>query len=469
MEISTLTTDLAPTIKFSLMKLRANDTIAAIATPLGTGAISIVRMSGPDAISLADKVFRGNRPLSETPGYTIRHGQVVDANNEEIDEVLASVFRSPHSYTGEDGVEISCHGGSYITKKVLSIFIEAGAREADPGEFTKRAFLNGMIDLSQAEAVADIINANSERALRNSNAQLNGSLGAKVRLIKSDLLNICSLLELTLDFSDDEVAIATPESIRNSLSTCVQLIDSAISTFGIGKVLRDGASVAIVGRPNVGKSSLFNSLLMVNRSIVSHVPGTTRDFLEESFEIDGTSIRLFDTAGMRESGDAVEAEGIARTRSIISSSDVVVLVVDLTEEDTTEEDLRVLPGDKVLIARNKADLSIPQNTAHVNELVVSAKTGEGLRELRQAISKAVHHTPAGEGSDYFVSSRRHLDSLVRCRDKVRHSVDSLVSGMTAEFVSMDLRLAIDAISEITGEITTDDILNEVFSKFCIGK
>jgi tRNA modification GTPase len=366
-------------------------------------------------------------------------------------------------------VEISCHGGSYITKKVLSLLVEGGAREADPGEFTKRAFLNGMMDLSQAEAIADLINAGSERALRNSNAQMNGALGDKVRTIRNELLSICSLLELTLDFSDDDASITTPESIRSSLSSCVQVIDSAISTFRIGKVLRDGASVAIVGRPNVGKSSLFNSLLMTNRSIVSHVPGTTRDFLEESFAIDGTSIRLFDTAGMRESSDEVESEGIVRTRSIISTSDVVVLVVDLTQADTAEADLRELPAEKVVIARNKVDLSSPKKPLGRNELIVSAKTGEGLSELRQAIWRSVHLNSVGEGSDHFLSSTRHLGSLVRCRDKVLRSVDSLASGMTAEFVSLDLRLAIDAISEITGEVTTDDILNEVFSKFCIGK
>ena len=451
------------------MKLRTNDTIAAIATPLGTGAISIVRTSGPDAITLTDKVFRGNFLLSQTPGYTIRHGHVVDARNEKIDEVLAAVFRAPHSYTGEDGVEISCHGGRFITKKVLSSIIEAGARQADPGEFTKRAFLNGMMDLSQAEAVADLISAGSERALRNSNAQLGGSLGSIVRLIKDELVRICSLFELTLDFSDDDVSIATPESIESALLSCVQKTDSAIATYRIGKVFRDGASVAIVGRPNVGKSSLFNGLLMNNRSIVSRVPGTTRDFLEEAVDIDGTLIRLFDTAGLRKSSDEVEVEGIARTRSIVESSDVVVLVVDSTQEDTQEDDLRELPVNRVLIARNKIDLTGLQKSPSQDELMVSAKTGAGLDELRQAILKAVHRRPTDEGSEYFVSSSRHLEALVRCRDMIVQSIASLGSGLTAEFVTMDLRLAIDSLSEVTGEITTEDILNEVFSRFCIGK
>jgi tRNA modification GTPase len=251
--------------------------------------------------------------------------------------------------------------------------------------------------------------------------------------------------------------------------SCVQQAESAIATYRIGKVIRDGASVAIVGRPNVGKSSLFNSLLMINRSIVSSVPGTTRDFLEESIAVDGTMIRLFDTAGIRKSFDDIEAEGIARTRSIIESSDVVVLVVDSTQEDTTEEDLRELPVGKVLITKNKADLAGRQKPSSTKELVISAKTGEGLNELREAILKTVHQSPASEGSDYFVSSNRHLDAIVKCRDMIARSIASLRSGLTAEFISMDLRVAVDALSEITGEVTAEDIINGVFSRFCIGK
>jgi tRNA modification GTPase len=298
---------------------------------------------------------------------------------------------------------------------------------------------------------------------------MNGILGGKVRLIRDELFSICSLLELTLDFNDGDVSIASPESVENALLSCLRKVDSAIATYRIGKVLRSGASVAIVGRPNVGKSSLFNGLLMVNRSIVSHVPGTTRDFLEESVAIDGTTIRLFDTAGMRKSYDEVEVEGIARTRSIIESSDVVVLVVDSTQEDTAEDDLRDLPIDNVLITRSKVDLIGLQKSSSRNELMVSAKTGEGLGELRQAILKAVHQSPTGQESDYFVSSSRHLEALGKCRNMIVQSMASQRSGFTAEFVSMDLRLAVDALSEITGEVTTEDILNGVFSKFCIGK
>lgn len=451
------------------MKLRTDDTIVAIATPLGTGAISVVRMSGPDAITLADTAFRGNFMLSETPGYTIRHGQIVNNKNETIDEVLVAVFRSPHSYTGEDCVEVSCHGSSFVTKKVLSSLIETGARQADPGEFTKRAFLNGKMDLVQAEAVSDLVNASSERALRNSNAQMSGVFGKEVRLIKDELLKVCSLLELVLDFSDDDVPVASPDSIESALLTCVKKIESAIATYKIGRVLKDGASVAIVGRPNVGKSSLFNALLMANRAIVSRTPGTTRDFLEESIAIDGTLIRLFDTAGLRSSFDEVEAEGISRTRGIIESSDVVLLVVDSSQEDTSEDDLLTLPVDRSMIVHNKIDLASPKKTPGRPGFNVSATTCDGLHELRQGILERIHAGLASEENGYFVSSSRHVEVLERCRKLIIQSLGTLKSGLTPEFVSMDLRLAVGAISEITGEVTTDDILNGIFSKFCIGK
>jgi tRNA modification GTPase len=451
------------------MKLRTGDTIVAIATPLGTGAISIVRMSGPEAIALADKAFRGNSTLSETPGYTIRHGRMVDGKNEAIDEVLVSVFRSPHSYTGEDGVEISCHGGSFITRKVLLSLIEAGARQADPGEFTKRAFLNGKMDLSQAEAVSDIISASSEMALRNSKAQMSGVFGAKLRLIRDEILRVCSLLELTLDFSDDEASIPSKDSIESALRSCVEEIESVIATYGAGKFLRDGTSVAIVGRPNVGKSSLFNALLMTNRSIVSRTAGTTRDFLEESVVVNGVLIRLFDTAGLRKSPDEIEAEGISRTKGIIDSSDVILLVVDSTQEDTSEEDLQALPVGKVLVVKNKIDIAVPLCLSSRIEFNVSAATGEGLLELRQGILEAVHLGSASLETGHFVSSSRHVEALRRCKKLILQSISSSISGLTAEFIAIDLRSAIDALSEITGDVTTDDILNEIFSSFCIGK
>lgn len=456
------------------MKLRSSDTIVAIATPLGTGAISIVRMSGPDAVAMADRVFHGNSPLSATPGYTIRHGKIVDLNNETIDEVLVSVFRSPHSYTGEDCVEVNCHGGVFVTKKVLATLLDAGARQADPGEFTKRAFLNGKMDLAQAEAVADLISANSDRALMNSTAQLRGTLGDSARRIKDELTRIRSLLELELDFSQEGISFASGDSVENALVGCVEDLQSAISSFKRGKVLREGASVAIVGRPNVGKSSLFNRLLMDDRSIVSSTPGTTRDFLEESMVIDGLLIRLYDTAGLRTSLDEIETEGIKRTKVAMSSSDVVLFLLDTDDGDINNDldELRKDLGNQstVIMVRSKIDLGTATVPADGKGLVrVSAETGEGLDRLRNVLLETILGGASGGESNFSITSYRHHDSLKKCMKYTNEAIVALRSRMTPEFVASDLAFAADAIAEILGEVTSDDLLDEVFTQFCIGK
>ena len=457
------------------MKLRNSDTIVAIATPVGTGAISIVRMSGPDAIAIAEKTFRGANMLSTTPGYTIRHGRIVDKDSETIDEVLVSVFRSPGSYTGEDSVEINCHGGMYVTKKVLLTLMEAGARQADPGEFTRRAFLNGKMDLSQAEAVSDVISAGSKRSLRNSTAQLGGTLAHRMHQIKTELVRICSLLELELDFSQDGEQLVTPEEILRFINVCTKDVRAAIDSFRFGKVLRDGIGLAIVGRPNVGKSSIFNRLLQEDRSIVSPTPGTTRDFLEEGVSLDGLSVRLFDTAGLRISGDDVEAEGIARTVSVMKLADIVLLVLDATLENTHTGDMNEIMNtlgneSSVIVAVNKVDL-VPGRTIGPKEaLRISALTGEGMDLLKKSISTRL----GGEDSpsvntDVHLTSYRQVEALQRCLEHMEEAAGAVRSGMSGEFTAADLRLAIDAIAEVTGEVTTDEILDQIFSKFCIGK
>lgn len=456
------------------MKLRPSDTIAAIATPLGEGAISVVRASGPDAIALADRVFRGGHTLSETQGYTIRYGKIVDSQNETVDQVLASVFRSPNSYTGEDSVEISCHGGVFVTKRVLSTLIVAGARQADPGEFTKRAFLNGKMDLSQAEAVADLIRAGSERALRNSAAQLKGALAEQIQTIKTDLIEICSLLEIQLDFSEEEISVESVAVCEKRMLGCREKLQSLLRSFKIGKVIRDGASVAIVGRPNVGKSSLFNRLLMSNRSIVSTIPGTTRDFVEESVVLDGNLIRLTDTAGLRAAGDEVEAEGILRTREAVKNADLVLLVLDATEEPTIDDDMEIIANDvqqgsKILVAQNKVDRLPANRTRQFDCVSVSALTGEGVDELRERLRRLVTGDPETQDSQVFVCSARQVESIQGCLKHINDGLRSLQSGMSSEFVAADLRLATESLSEITGEVTTDEILNTIFSRFCIGK
>ena len=456
------------------MKIRPQDTIAAIATPLGEGAISVVRVSGPDAIGIADRVFTGRTALRGTPGYTVRHGSIVDTTGRSIDEVLVSVFLSPNSYTGEDSVEVNCHGGVYVTRKILSALIDAGARQADPGEFTKRAFLNGRMDLSQAEAVSDLIRARSERALRNSRAHLTGAMGDAIRSLKNDLVKVISLLELELDFLTDDVPLAGRATAEARINLCIQSLEKILSSFWIGKVARDGASVAIVGAPNVGKSSLFNKLLQENRSIVSPTPGTTRDFLEESIDVDGVQVRLVDTAGLREARDEVEAEGITRARRAVETADMILVVQDASRREGLEGDAGIgyfeSVGKKVLVVLNKIDLvGSPNPDGECEKIMVSAKTGQGVDELRQKLGQILVGEVDRQDSEFFISSTRHQQALLMAAGHMKDAVKSIESNVPTEFVASDLRLSLDSLSLVTGETTSEDILNSIFSGFCIGK
>lgn len=457
------------------MKLRSGDTIVAIATPPGTGAISIVRLSGPDAISIVEGVFRGAHKLAETPTHTIRFGKIVDEKGTVLDEVLASVFRSPHSYTGEDSVEVSCHGGMLVTRTVLEAIVKSGARQAEPGEFTKRAFLNGKLDLSQAEAVGEIIRAGSAKALQSSTEQLSGIVGEKVKAIKAELVGLCSLLEIQLDFSDEGIEVAPNAAVILRLNTLLRNIDDAIGGYRTGRIIRDGILAVIVGRPNVGKSSLFNRLLLDERSIVSHVPGTTRDFLEESIEIDGVAVRLIDTAGIRDSDDIVEVEGISRSKALVSSADVVILVTEVSDSaEILARDSMSINSDlghdaKVILVRNKSDLEHGPVEDPTGHLSVSAMSGTGVDELKRMIVSTAAGSPSADGRVGFITSRRHVEALTKTQRHIAEAVSATRDGMTPEFVAADVRMAIDAISEITGEVTTDEILNSIFSSFCVGK
>ena len=352
--------------------------------------------------------------------------------------------------------------------------MESGARQADPGEFTRRAFLNGKMDLSQAEAVSDIVSAGSERALRNSNTQLGGSLASRVHKVKDGLVKVCALIELDLDFSEEGERVVPVEAIIRSLDEGAEEVQSAISSFRFGKILRDGIGLAIVGRPNVGKSSIFNRLLQEERSIVSPVPGTTRDFLEETFTIDGLSVRLCDTAGLRVSRDDVEAEGIARTLLVTKSADVVLLVLDATIRSGFKEDIEFLRAStqnapSVIIAINKADLAPARDFGPGDAVWISALTGDGFDELRSRIRDSIGNGDTTIPSEVHLTSYRQVEVLRRCSGYLTEATAAVRSGMSGEFVAADLRLAIDALSEITGEVTSDDILEHIFSRFCIGK
>jgi len=462
--------------------LRDHDTIAAIATPLGEGAIAVIRISGEHAVGTVDEVFRGHAKLQGVPGNTIHFGRVVDAAEKTVDEVLAAVFRSPHSYTGEDSVEISCHGGVFVANRVLETILRAGARQADPGEFTKRRFLKGKIDLSQAEAVADLIHARSEKALWVSIGHLQGRLSTRVSELKSELMHLCSLLEIELDFSEEGISIVARAEVLTRLQKLQRKVADLISSYEIGKRYRDGVLVVLVGKPNSGKSSIFNALLSESRAIVSPTPGTTRDYLEEALSIEGVLFRIVDTAGLREVSGFVESEGVARSKGLLSRADVVVVVLDSTVMSSREEALESVRDRRsdcqVVLAFNKIDLVrgsvarrdlISMEGSSWHEVRLSAKTGEGLDLLTQALVDSVGVGSSETESGLRVTSLRHVEAFRRVDRSIQQSISSHEAGMTSEFVALDVRRAVDALSEVTGEITTDDILNDVFGKFCVGK
>jgi tRNA modification GTPase len=462
------------------MVLRLDDTIVAIATPAGEGALAIVRLSGAQALQVADRIFAGRTPLTGAPGFTIHYGRVRFPAGNDIDEVLASVFRAPRSFTGEDSVELSCHGGMLVTHLVLDAALAAGARQAEPGEFTRRAFLNGRMDLSQAEAVADLIAARTDRAVRVSLDQLAGRLGSRIKTMKADLLDLCASLEISLDFSEEGVDIISPEEIARRIKIVREQLERAASTFSGGRLLREGLTVAIVGRPNAGKSSLFNALLRESRAIVTHVPGTTRDFLEESISVSGILFRLIDTAGLRIPGDLVEAEGISRTMDVVSRGDIILFAEESTSQRTTAEILSTVPPlgafQKAAVARTKADLrtNLPADPTTVDEngvvvVEVSALTGYGIAELERALVTVSGLEEADSDSTLAVTNRRHWEALRTGIAGLDSALRSLANGAANEFVAFDVRECVSSLACITGDVTTEEVLNNIFARFCVGK
>lgn len=465
--------------------IRQEDTIAAIATPIGEGGISVIRISGSNALAVADRLFDGKRRIRDMASHTASFGNIIDPHNNRrvLDEVVAVVFRSPNSYTGEDVVEISCHGGMLVTKSILNVLFEAGVRHANPGEFTKRAFLNGRLDLSQAEAVADIIQARTERAHRSSLDQLKGKLSTEIDEIRNDILNFCSLIELELDFAEEDIELANRDDFANRAGRVLRHLQELIESFNVGKVYRDGIKVVIAGKPNAGKSLLLNTLLQENRAIVTDIPGTTRDTIEESLNIDGILFRIIDTAGLRETNDPVESEGVQRTLQQIERADLALMIIDYSL-NMSDEDIRYIDSilDKMneldvdpLVVLNKIDITDGKQFVDTGKLLhypfvkISAKTGEGVDVLKkQMVNLATHGKPYQEGS-VLVTNSRHRDALVRAKQSLELALASIKGEASGEFVSVDLRAALDALGEITGVVTTEDILNNIFSSFCIGK
>ncbi len=457
--------------------------IAAISTPVGEGAISIVRVSGDGCIELIDKIFKGKIHLAAANSHTIHFGCITNHSEEAIDEVLVSVFRNPNSYTSEDMVEINCHGGWFVTNKILQIILDSGIRMAKPGEFTKRAFLNGKIDLAQAEAVADLIKARSDLAHKVSISQLEGNLSHKIININSQLINLIGLIELELDFVEENIILTEKSSIIETLLNILSKLQNLIDTYQQGRLCREGIKVVIAGRPNSGKSSLLNLLLGEDRAIVTPHPGTTRDIIEENFIINGILFKLTDTAGIRSSIDNIEIEGVRRSHKKIKESDIVLFLVDISQ-DTFEEEVRLInqlisDGKTVLIVLNKIDL-VQKEKLLLNPISsqfqvfpigqVSAITGTGIHELKKlAFDTVFSNNPLPPEGGILISAERHRQELVNAKKSLELAMVSVNNNLSGEFISIDIRAAINSLGTITGEVTTDDILNDIFSKFCIGK
>lgn len=452
----------------------ASDTIVAPATPSGEGAIAILRLSGPQALPVLEAIFRPSRPpLSLVPGR-LRHGHVVAADASPLDEVMVVVFRAPHSYTGEDLVEIQGHGNPLLVRRLVDRCLEVGARLARPGEFTQRAFLNGKLDLTQAEAVADLIHSRSQAAQRLALQQLDGRLQRALQALREPLLQLLALTEAHIDFPEEEIELPLLAQMERAGAGLVADCDRLLATFDCGRVLREGLAVLILGRPNVGKSSLLNALLGEARAIVTAIPGTTRDLIEEQLHIEGIPLRLVDTAGIREAVDPVEIEGVRRTRERLVSADLVLLVVDghLGVDDEDRQALGACDRARVLLIVNKSDLPqspLPPDFAALPIVAVSALTGDGLGALRQHLAAAV--VPGGESvhEQFYLADRRHRQALLGARAALQRYLDALAAGLPLECTALELREALQALGEITGETTPDEILERIFARFCIGK
>jgi len=446
------------------------DTITALATPAGIGAISIIRISGKEAFSATDAIFRGKIKITEAQSHTIHYGNIVDEADETIDDVLVSVFRNPHSYTGEDCTEISTHGSQFITKRIIELLLRQKVRVALPGEFTKRAFLNGRMDLTQAEAVAEVINARTEASLRGARNQFDGMLSKKIDTLRKMLLDATSLVELELDFAEEDVEFISYDKINIMVLTIISEIDQLLSTYSFGRVIRDGVNVALVGIPNVGKSSLLNYLLKESRAIVSEIPGTTRDVIREEVSLDGILYRFFDTAGIRATTNEIELEGVARSREAVKQADVVLFVNDIDHPFTEDLffELCVLTEEKkILTVVNKIDIrSLNQK---MEGTLVSARTGEGMPELFKRLKEKVFSDTIYSEYSAIVSNSRHYELLKSSKQYLQRTIDAITQKLSNEFIAEDLRNSIHSLGEIIGEVTSDDVLNNIFSKFCIGK
>jgi tRNA modification GTPase len=449
------------------------DPIAAIATPVGEGGIAVIRVSGQHSIEKITTIFRGKN-LTLVPTHTVHFGHLV-RNDRKIDEVVVTVFRAPKSYTGEDTIEISCHGGVLITQEVLETVLSTGVRSAEPGEFTQRAFLNGKMELSQAEAVADLIHAKSRKAVEAAQQQLDGALGKHVSQFRQQIIDATALVELELDFIEEDVEFASRDQLRKLIFELLHEIKLLLATYETGRLVKHGIRTVLVGKPNAGKSTLLNALMGKDRAIVSDIAGTTRDVIDADWSLDGLLFTLTDTAGLRDTDDVIEAEGVKRSHKAMQEADLILYMKDLSEP-ISEMELALVdtlktnfPDKSILAIGNKIDQSIQHHIESRFDLVISAKTGVGIEDLKLRMKSVVLQNRDIDSSGLLVTSTRHRDALEKTRSHLNDAVTALDSGTTGDFVSIDLRAALHELGTITGSITTEDLLDSIFSRFCIGK
>lgn len=454
--------------------MKHSDTIVALATAQGISAIAVIRLSGADAIEVVQRVFRGGKDLREQPSHTIHFGTIADGDR-TIDEVLVSIFQGNRSFTKEPSVEISCHGSPVIAKEIIKVLLKQGARLAEPGEYTKRAFLNGRFDLAQAEAVADLIHAETDNARQAALNQMRGGFSKEIAHLREELIHFASLIELELDFGEEDVEFAKRDDLRHLIDRIQSYLRALIQSFDHGNVIKNGVPTVIAGKPNAGKSTLLNALLNEEKAIVSDIPGTTRDVIEDEMILGGINFRFIDTAGLRETQDVIEAMGVARTRERMKKASVILYLIDLSattlaqieEEEGTLKELGI-PYLKVGNKIDKADPALVETLRAQNFTFISAADKTNIQGLKDQLLDLFKIRTITTG-DVLVTNLRHYQNLLQTNEALTRVLDSMDNGITGDFLAMDIRQALHYLGEITGSITTEDLLDNIFSKFCIGK